>query len=322
MTDNSPLFTSLVQKLYIEIDKNFYPDEEPIEWERNGDFQDSAGFAIKRTVIPDPDKVKEYLETKQQQQQQQLQQQQQTLPTVSKSSIAEPNVKVIIHLKYDPPQYHPSSTLATLLQIPLVNNSEKAQLCNINYLLTQLWSYVKTNQLQDKDDHNMINNDVALKQIFNCDRMTFSDILLRLKEHLILPDPIEFDYPMTLFDADKKQVEKNFELEIDLPRPPVNDILSNKTLKKEIQTLNEEIFKSIERIKAHKARRETLLMFAESPIAQINRIINSQTRDLAKLKDPYSEERRFSQFYFTPQVREATQRYMQKTNPQPKQFFA
>lgn len=113
-----------------------------------------------------------------------------------------------MQLRQDPPRFHPSHELNQLLGGMLYDQLSKPPAQTLNHILYGIWSYIKYHNLQDLNDKKTINNDETLKRvmifynslltkilkIFGSDKMTFSDILHRVKTHLVLPDPIEIDY--------------------------------------------------------------------------------------------------------------------------------
>lgn len=302
-----PKFTSLVDKCYIEMDRELYPEFEPIEWKNHIDFIDCAGFCIKRTLTVDPHKTASTATAKD------SVSGGQTVP----SEPMAPNVKIVIQLKHDPPIYHPSHALSKVLALaPIVlygpNDRPPAQ--TLNQILTGIWNYVKYRGLQDPNDSSMINNDGIMREVFGTDRMSFADVLSRIKEHILLPDPIEINHQLVLNeDAEKQHFEKQLDVEIEIAEP--TDILSDKKYRNELDALNQDIMKITTRIRALKTKRDFMLAFAKAPVPFIHDLINSQTKDLLIMaRQQQWEDMRRSSFYHTPHVKEAVLRYFQKKN--------
>ena len=53
-----------------------------------------------------------------------------------------------------------------------------------------MWQYIKIHKLQDNQEKEFINLDKYLRQIFECDRIRFSDIPNKLHMFCMPPDPI------------------------------------------------------------------------------------------------------------------------------------
>lgn len=293
-----PKFTSLVKKCVIELDKKLYPNFEAIEWENHADFIDCTGFCIKRTIEVDPRKISA-----------------QTIG--SGSDPLAPNVTIAIQLKHDPPVYHPSHALSKVLSstpIELWSQKDRMPAQTLNQILTGVWNHVKYHGLQDPNDSSMINNNDVMREAFGTDRMSFSDVLTKVKEHLVLPDPIKIEYPLILHeDADKQQFEKQLDVGIEIAES--TDILSDKKYRRELDMLNYEMGKKASRIRALKNKRDFMLAFSKAPIPFIHDLINSQTKDLLTMaRRQQLEDRRRASYYHSPQVKEAVLRYFQKQN--------
>ncbi|KAG8447008.1 hypothetical protein GDO86_014450 [Hymenochirus boettgeri] len=93
------------------------------------------------------------------------------------------NVKctLLLMLDHQPPQYKLDPRLARLLG---VHTQTRAN------IMQALWLYIKTNKLQDSHEKEHINCNRYFRQIFNCMRMRFSDIPMKLASLLQHPDPI------------------------------------------------------------------------------------------------------------------------------------
>ena len=61
-------------------------------------------------------------------------------------------------------------------------------------IISALWQYVKTHRLQDTHEREYINCDKYLQQIFDCNRLKFSEIPQRLHSLLMPPDPIVINH--------------------------------------------------------------------------------------------------------------------------------
>jgi SWI/SNF-related matrix-associated actin-dependent regulator of chromatin subfamily D len=57
-------------------------------------------------------------------------------------------------------------------------------------IINALWQYIKIHKLQDNQEKEFINLDKYLRQIFECDRIRFSEIPNKLHMFCMPPDPI------------------------------------------------------------------------------------------------------------------------------------
>lgn len=61
-------------------------------------------------------------------------------------------------------------------------------------IIQALWQYIKFHKLQDNQEKEFINLDKYLQQIFECERIRFSDIPNKLHMHCAPPDPIVINH--------------------------------------------------------------------------------------------------------------------------------
>jgi SWI/SNF-related matrix-associated actin-dependent regulator of chromatin subfamily D len=165
--------------------------------------------------------------------------------------------------------------------------------------------------LIDKNEKKTINCDSILKEIFQTDRVTFNDILQKVKEHLIAPAPIEIDYTM---NGDQSAVpDVPVDIEVQLPSPQrseVETLLDDKPMK-EVEELNSQIQKAVDSIREHKKKRDFMVAFSTDPVSFIQQLIHSQTRDMLVSNNRREmEESRFSNYYKREWTSEAVTRYL------------
>ncbi|XP_075032978.1 SWI/SNF-related matrix-associated actin-dependent regulator of chromatin subfamily D member 2 isoform X3 [Mixophyes fleayi] len=105
------------------------------------------------------------------------------------------NVKctLLLMLDHQPPQYKLDTRLARLLG---VHTQTRAN------IMQALWLYIKNNKLQDSHEKEYINCNRYFRQIFNCIRMRFSDIPMKLASLLQHPDPIIINHTIRHFCGD------------------------------------------------------------------------------------------------------------------------
>lgn len=88
---------------------------------------------------------------------------------------------ILLQLEHQPRYFRLDKRLAKLLG--------KKSDTRIGIILS-IWHYIKNKSLQDSNDREYINNDRQLKQIFECKRMKYSDIPVKLNSLLYPPEPI------------------------------------------------------------------------------------------------------------------------------------
>uniref|UniRef100_A0A3Q3W8Z8 DM2 domain-containing protein n=1 Tax=Mola mola TaxID=94237 RepID=A0A3Q3W8Z8_MOLML len=183
---------------------------------------------------------------------------------------------VLLMLDYQPPQFKLDPRLARMLGIHTQTRP---------VIIQALWQYVKTHKLQDPHEREFINCDKYLQQIFETQRMKFSEIPQRLHALLMPPEPIIINHVISVDPNDQK---KTACYDIDV-----------------------EIHETIETINQLKTQREFMLSFARDPQGFINDWLQSQCRDLKTMTDVVGnpEEERRAEFYYQPWAQEAVCRY-------------
>ncbi|XP_078573275.1 SWI/SNF-related matrix-associated actin-dependent regulator of chromatin subfamily D member 1-like isoform X10 [Branchiostoma floridae x Branchiostoma japonicum] len=211
---------------------------------------------------------------------------------------------VLLMLDYQPPQYKLDPRLARLLGIhtqtrPVVINA--------------LWQYIKTHKLQDAHEREYINCDRYLQQIFECQRMKFSEIPQRLHPLLLPPDPIVINHIISCSGPEhKKTACYDIDVEVDdTLKTQMNSFLLSTASQQEIATLDNKIHETVETINQLKVQRDFMLGFAKEPQSFINQWLESQCRDLKTMTDVVGspEEERHAEFYHLPWAGEAVCRY-------------
>jgi len=216
------------------------------------------------------------------------------------------NVKctVLLMLDYQPMQFKLDQRLARLLGLHTQTRP---------VIISALWQYIKTHKLQDHHEREYINSDKYLQQIFDCNRMKFSEIPQRLHSLLMPPDPIVINHIITVDGTDaKKTACYDIDVEVDDSlKTQMNNFLLSTQSQQEISTLDNKIHETVETINSLKTSRDFLLGFARCPQEFINNWLVSQSRDLKTMTDVVGnpEEERHADFYHEPWAQEAVCRY-------------
>ncbi|KAL4617758.1 SWI/SNF-related matrix-associated actin-dependent regulator of chromatin subfamily D member 2 isoform X1 [Arapaima gigas] len=217
------------------------------------------------------------------------------------------NVKctLLLMLDHQPPQYKLDPRLARLLG---VHTQTRAS------IMQALWLYIKNNKLQDSHEKEYINCNRYFRQIFNCIRMRFSEIPMKLAGLLQHPDPIVINHVISVDPNDQKKTAcYDIDVEVDDPlKGQMNSFLSSTTNQQEIAALEMKIHETIESINQLKTQRDFMLSFSNNPQEFIQDWLKSQCRDLKLMTDTAGnpEEERRSEFYQAPWVPEAVGRYI------------
>ncbi|XP_063964993.1 SWI/SNF-related matrix-associated actin-dependent regulator of chromatin subfamily D member 1-like [Lytechinus pictus] len=108
------------------------------------------------------------------------------------------NVKctLLLLLDHQPPQYKLDPRLARLLGVHTQTRP---------VIINALWQYIKSHKLQDQHEREYINNDAYFQQIFECQRMKFSEIPHHLHPLLHAPDPIVIHHTINVDSTDQKK---------------------------------------------------------------------------------------------------------------------
>uniref|UniRef100_A0A3Q2XA86 SWI/SNF related BAF chromatin remodeling complex subunit D1 n=1 Tax=Hippocampus comes TaxID=109280 RepID=A0A3Q2XA86_HIPCM len=211
---------------------------------------------------------------------------------------------VLLMLDYQPPQFKLDPRLARMLGIHTQTRP---------VIIQALWQYVKTHKLQDPHEREFINCDKYLQQIFETQRMKFSEIPQRLHALLMPPEPIIINHVISVDPNDQKKTAcYDIDVEVDdTLKTQMNSFLLSTASQQEIAGLDNKIHETIETINHLKTQREFMLSFARDPQGFINDWLQSQCRDLKTMTDVVSnpEEERRAEFYYQPWAQEAVCRY-------------
>ncbi|KAL7977142.1 hypothetical protein Chor_009091 [Crotalus horridus] len=173
----------------------------------------------------------------------------------------------------EPPQYKLDPRLARLLG---VHTQTRAS------IMQALWLYIKYNKLQDCHEKEYINCNRYFRQIFNCSRMRFSEIPMKLAGLLQHPDPIVINHIISVDPNDQKKTAcYDIDVEVDDPlKAQMSNFLASTTNQQEIASLDIKIHETIESINQLKTQRDFMLSFSNNPQDFIQEWIRSQQRDL------------------------------------------
>jgi SWI/SNF-related matrix-associated actin-dependent regulator of chromatin subfamily D len=209
-------------------------------------------------------------------------------------------------LDYQPPQFKLEPRLAKLLSIHTATRP---------VIIQALWQYIKLHKLQDNQEREYINLDKYLQQIFECDRIRFSDIPNKLHMHCMPPDPIVINHTISIeLNEPKRTCIYDIDVEIDdTLRDQMKTFMSASQTQSlaEVAQLDAKIHELIEMLNQLRINHEFFMSFSEDPQEFINKWLISQSNDLKAMVDTCGnpEEERKAQFYHESWTDEAICRY-------------
>lgn len=213
---------------------------------------------------------------------------------------------ILMLLDYQPPQFKLDHRLAKVLSIHTATRPA---------IIQSLWQYIKVHKLQDPVEKEFINLDIYLQQIFECERIKFSDIPNKLHIHCLPPDPIVINHMINIeLNEPKRTSIYDIDVEVDDQlRDQMKNFLSSSQTQSlaEVAQLDAKINEQIEQINQLRLNREFFMSFSEDPQDFINKWLISQSNDLKSMLDLNGnpEEERKSTFYHEPWTDEAVCRY-------------
>eukprot|EP00743_Colponemidia_sp_Colp-15_P002461 GILK01002668.1.p1 GENE.GILK01002668.1~~GILK01002668.1.p1 ORF type:complete len:536 (+),score=83.59 GILK01002668.1:68-1675(+) len=299
-------FSSFFRKVFIFLDKRYYPRNDCIEWDKSISQRETDGFEIKRTGDKEFD------------------------------------ARIVLYLDYAPNQYKLTPLLASILgfqqetrpriltalweyikanklQDPdnrkiINNNAELRQIFNCDRmefgsLLSRLREHL------DAPDPIEIIHRIRLTGDWR-DSEAVYDVAIDVDD----PLPYELSQivsrPNSLLYSGASSATDPSASQVGGPPAPVSQIT------KDINVLDDQIMDLIQKMNEHKHKREFMLQFSKSPVDFINFFMASQMKDLKALKSdqPWTpDEERLSAFYQQPWAPDAVKRYLDsmRTGPRP-----
>lgn len=218
---------------------------------------------------------------------------------------------ILLLLDHQPMKFKLHPRLAKLLGIPVETRAK---------IIEALWQYIKTHRLQDATDHDVINCDSYLEQVFNCQKMRFMEVPQRLQQLLQQPDPlvihhvIKWDGGAGASGENKNTACYDIDVELDDPiKQMQSTFLQSNANIQELMAYDHKIFDIVDNINELKQKRDFFAAFAENPQQFVQQWLCSQSRDLKNLSDgpaaDYELERRADK-YVQPDVQEGVYRYI------------
>ena len=185
---------------------------------------------------------------------------------------------ILLQVLYDPPRYELESKLAGLLG---------AQIQSQQGVLLALWTYIKSQKLQDPHNKEIINLDTHLRAVFKCDTLKFSQLRDALQPHLSAPEPIVIHYMISREGLDKQFSVYDIDVELEDPSySKIQQFIQNVSQpQQEIMNINQLIDDQIETISNLRQNREFFMAYSQQPQRFLNDWMGSQTRDLKVMQE-------------------------------------
>ncbi|CAM8930412.1 unnamed protein product [Rhodiola kirilowii] len=218
------------------------------------------------------------------------------------------NARIRLEMKYVPKKFRLSHDLSALLGFEVDTRAR---------IIAAIWSYVKTRNLQDRNDPAIFYCDPPLQKVFGSQRMSFTMVSQKITPHLSHPSPINVEHRVKLLGS-SPVVHACYDVSVDLPFPIQKDLenIFDKTEKAdEIKACDTAITNSLLKINEHYKRRAFFLGFSQSPVEFIDSLIESQSQDLnlvAGESAHNAEKKNVSDFYNRPWVEDAVIRYLNR----------
>lgn len=213
---------------------------------------------------------------------------------------------ILMLLDYQPPQFKLDMRLSKLLGIHTATRP---------VIIQALWQYIKNHKLQDAQEKEFINLDKYLQQIFDCERIRFSDIPNKLHMLCAPPDPIVINHMINI-EANEPKRTSIYDIDVEIDdtiRDAMKSFLTTSQTQSlaEIGALDSRINELIDQANQLRLSREFYMAFSDDPQEFINKWLVSQSNDLKQMLDLNGcpEEERRANFYHESWTDEAVSRY-------------
>ncbi|KAK6027440.1 SWIB/MDM2 domain protein [Ostertagia ostertagi] len=213
---------------------------------------------------------------------------------------------ILLLLDYQPMKFKLHPRLAKVLGIAAETRPK---------IIEALWQYIKTHKLQDPVDHDTVNNDTFLEQVFSCKRMRFMEIPQRLHQLLQQPDPLVLSHIIKHNDGGAEKNTACYDIDVEVEDPlkqHMGAFIHAQANTQDIANLDQKIYDVVDQINEWKTRRDFYVRFADHPHEFIRKWLVSQSQDLKTMTEASGEgeaERR-ADHYYKPETQEGVFRYI------------
>lgn len=174
------------------------------------------------------------------------------------------------------------------------------------------WEYIKRRDLIKEDDCRVIVCDATLAQVFDCEQLAFSSVVVALKPHLTPVNSIDLEYTLSLsgsssFSEDQVLDEKVFDVDVGavdpLEKAREHVLLEweelNQEQQKDLGLLKQQESDIVERLYEHCRKREWMQQFASDPVGFMKDVALSQQADQQVRLSPVCALLWHGEFFFT-----------------------
>lgn len=185
-------------------------------------------------------------------------------------------LKISIVFDHQAPVFRLNERFSKLLGFELGTRSK---------VITEMWNYIKTRNLQTNKDPSVITCDADLKALFGgMDAIQLSMISGKLNELLTPADKVTLDYTLQL-DGYSPAV---YDVELELPSTVLTKVplqfFQRHAQDAEVARLDRVIGDTMNKILEHKRRRCFLMGFSQNPIEFINTVLKAQSKEVPPQK--------------------------------------
>ncbi|KAF1328371.1 Swi/snf-related matrix-associated actin-dependent regulator of chromatin, partial [Globisporangium splendens] len=160
-------------------------------------------------------------------------------------------------------------------------------------IVMAVWEYIKRRNLIKEDDCRVIVCDDALAQVFNCDLLPFTSVVVALKQHLTPVNSIDLEYTLSLSsstsDASSEEILDEKFIGVDVGAVDPLEKTRERVLveweelqqeqQRELELLKTQETDIIERLQDQCRKREWMLQFADNPVGFMKDVAASQQAD-------------------------------------------
>ncbi|KAH9170731.1 SWI/SNF complex subunit [Lactarius sanguifluus] len=199
--------------------------------------------------------------------------------TIRRTGDTPTKMRLILHLLQYPEQFRVLPELGSILGIKEESRTGVIQ---------ALWTYIKTNNLQDKVDRKRIHADAALRPIFGAEVVPFNFLPELVNRYLAPPNPVVVNYTVNP-SIPPPERPTAWDIELKLEDVALKSKMQGVTLNpsrdtlRELTKLDDEIAALAQSLQSSVLKRQFLQSFAEEPSGFVQTWLASQSRDLESI---------------------------------------
>ncbi|KAH9062649.1 SWI/SNF complex subunit [Lactarius deliciosus] len=199
--------------------------------------------------------------------------------TIRRTGDTPTKMRLILHLLQYPEQFRVLPELGNILGIKEESRTG---------IIQALWTYIKTNNLQDKVDRKRIHADAALRSIFGAEVVPFNFLPELVNRYLAPPNPVVVNYTVNP-SIPPPERPTAWDIELKLEDVALKSKMQGVTLNpsrdtlRELTKLDDEIATLAQSLQSSVLKRQFLQSFAEDPSGFVQTWLASQSRDLESI---------------------------------------